>query len=122
MKALVLSELAIHEALVAHLRAAAAPGVIWFHVPNGEKRDAGTARKLKRLGVLPGVADMIYLLPGGRVVFHELKTEGRALEPQQRAFRDAVTALGCEFHVTHGLDDALFVARSVGALRSGGGR
>lgn len=34
-----------------------------FSVPNGGKRDIGTAMKLKREGVVPGVPDWIMLLP-----------------------------------------------------------
>lgn len=32
-----------------------------FHVPNGEKRDAATARKLKAMGVVRGIPDFIFL-------------------------------------------------------------
>ena len=32
---------------------------VFFHVPNGEKRDAVTAGLLRQMGVRPGVADFI---------------------------------------------------------------
>ena len=34
---------------------------VWFHVPNGGKRDKITAFRLKKMGVRPGVADFIIL-------------------------------------------------------------
>jgi hypothetical protein len=34
---------------------------VWFHVPNGGKRDKITAARLKQMGVRSGVADIIVL-------------------------------------------------------------
>jgi hypothetical protein len=34
---------------------------VWFHVPNGGKRDKVTAARLKQMGVRSGVADFIVL-------------------------------------------------------------
>jgi len=57
---------------------------VWFHCPNGEKRDKVTAAKLKKMGVRPGVADFIMLLTSGRALAVELKTlKGRQSEDQQ---------------------------------------
>lgn len=44
----------------------------FFHVPNGEKRDPMTGKKLKEMGVLKGVPDCIYYHPTkqGFKVFH----------------------------------------------------
>lgn len=46
----------LQEALVEHLKWRLAHGVVWYAVPNGEKRDKITASKLKRLGVRAGGA------------------------------------------------------------------
>ncbi len=56
-----------------------------YHVPNGGKRDAVTARALKRQGVKAGVPDLV--LPVARCGYHglyiELKAPGGKLEQSQ---------------------------------------
>lgn len=47
-----------------------------FHVPNGEKRATRTGRKLKRMGVQPGVPDIAVTLPDGRSAYIEFKRPG----------------------------------------------
>jgi hypothetical protein len=42
-----------------------------FHVPNGGKRDGREAKKLKTMGVVPGVADLIFLYNGRRKSPHD---------------------------------------------------
>lgn len=65
------------------------PELRWlFHVPNGEFRHKGTAIKLAKMGVLPGIADFLWLVPRGR--YHgmvlELKAHGGVLSLDQDAF------------------------------------
>jgi hypothetical protein len=52
-------EAAIQQAVFAHLRMRAAPGVVAFHVPNGGYRRPVEAARLKGLGVRAGVPDVI---------------------------------------------------------------
>lgn len=47
-----------------------------YHVPNGGKRDAATARALKRQGVKAGVPDLV--LPVARSGYHGLYIELKA--------------------------------------------
>ena len=57
---------------------------VWFHVPNGEKRDKITAAKLKQMGVRPGVADFILLTSTGMPLAVEIKKlTGRQAENQK---------------------------------------
>jgi hypothetical protein len=79
----------IHIAVVEYLRFAA-PGLVWFHVPNGGRRDPGEAAKLKQMGVRAGVPDLVFVLPDGRSAFVELKSDAGTLEPEQAAFFDAI--------------------------------
>ena len=44
-----------------------------YHVPNGGKRDKAEAAKLKRMGVKPGVCDIV--LPAARGGYHGLYIE-----------------------------------------------
>lgn len=67
-----------------------------YHVPNGGKRDAATARALKRQGVKAGISDLV--LPVARSGYHglyvELKAPGGKLEQSQIDFIQAVEAQG----------------------------
>lgn len=40
---------------------ALAPGVVYFHVPNGGQRDLREAKRLKQSGVKAGVPDLMFL-------------------------------------------------------------
>lgn len=58
-------------------------GIFFFHVPNGAKRSATEASRLKALGIVSGIPDLVLCFPKGRTVFIELKTEkGRKSETQ----------------------------------------
>lgn len=67
-----------------------------YHVPNGGKRDAATARALKRQGVKAGISDLV--LPVARCGYHglyvELKAPGGKLEQSQTDFLQSVEKQG----------------------------
>lgn len=67
-----------------------------YHVPNGGKRDADTARVLKRQGVKAGISDLV--LPVARCGFYglyvELKAPGGKLEQAQVEFLQEVGKQG----------------------------
>jgi hypothetical protein len=75
-----------------------APGVVYFHPANGEKRPPRTAARLKRMGLVRGVPDFVIIMPG-RTAFLELKRGGGRLSPEQKAFKSAVESCGCAFSV-----------------------
>lgn len=71
---------------------------------NEKSTEAYLRDEVKRLGgrsykwVSPGrvgVPDRIVIAPGGRVVFAELKSEGRTSSEQQKRFQAELEALGC---------------------------
>ena len=66
---------------------------IWFAVPNGGWRHIATARLLKKLGVRPGVADLI-LFKSGIFVAVELKVDNNVQSDDQKGFEKALTAAG----------------------------
>lgn len=81
-------------------------GIFHFAVPNGEKRDVRVGARLKEEGVLPGVSDLVLILPE-RVVFVEIKTVAGRLSPAQCAFREVVQGLGHSYMVWRSLDDCI---------------
>lgn len=67
----------------------------------GVKALGGIAYKFVSPGTA-GVPDRIVVLPGGRVIFAELKTDAGRLSPGQRAQLDRLRALGAEAVVVRG--------------------
>jgi hypothetical protein len=105
------SETQIQVSLVARLKWQCRPGVTFFHCPNGEVRDKRVAAKLKAMGVLPGVADLLFFWaaadgrPAG--LFLELKRRFGGLSPDQETFGRAMKEIGFSFEWTDQLDEAV---------------
>lgn len=99
------SELAIHCAIVQLLNATKRPGVIFWHTPNGEKRDMATAMKLKRMGVLPGVSDLI-IMDGRSFFAMEVKAPGEKPTPEQLIFLNTFHATGGKTAVVESVGQA----------------
>jgi hypothetical protein len=110
------SEEVIHKAVVAHLVQRAVPGVVWLHPANGEARTRITGAKLKGLGVVPGVSDLL-ILHRGTAYALELKRRDGRLQPSQVAFQDQWVAAGGRAAVAWGLDDALGHLEAWGIIR-----
>lgn len=111
------TELQIHCAIVKLLRLAADPKLIWYAVPNGERRDILTAVKLKRMGVQPGVPDFALVLPSGRAAFIEVKREGGKLSREQLVFRGSCMGVGAFHAVARSVEDAEEILREWRALK-----
>lgn len=92
----------------------AAPDLLFWHTPNGGRRQLGEARKFKDMGVLPGVPDLTFVLPGGLAAFIELKAGKNGLEPSQRAFAEQAAANGAAWAVCRSLDEVEATLRKWG--------
>lgn len=111
-------ELALHKAIIQHLKLRAAKGVIFYHCPNGEPRSARTGAKLKAMGVLPGVSDIVLTLPPlGRTAYLELKGPNGRLMDSQIAFMTAARDAGALIGTASDIDQALSILESWGALK-----
>jgi len=85
----------LHIAVADHIRWASRLDVIWFHPANGELRTDATGALLKRLGVRPGVSDLLFAVPPhARLHALELKRRGKRPTAEQTAFLEAVRAIG----------------------------
>jgi len=78
-----------------------------FAVPNGGRRDRVSGAKLKAEGVLPGVSDLILLLPRGRHhgLLIEMKTERGKQSPAQKEWQRDMAARGYLYVVCHSFDE-----------------
>jgi hypothetical protein len=80
------------------------PDLLIFHVPSGETRDMATAMKLKRMGVVPGVADFLMFLPGVPIAI-ELKTGKGVQSGAQEHFQKVWERLGHVYKIARSLDE-----------------
>jgi len=104
-----------------------AKGLLWCHVPNGGSRNVREAAKLKRMGVKPGVPDvLIFERPHqskGRLPFakHGVAIELKRADggpsdvrDSQRRWLDALYDRGWLCKVAFGADDAIVWLESLG--------
>lgn len=81
---------------------------IWYHVPNGGKRNAIEAAKFKKMGVMAGVSDVI--LDEAKGGYHglriELKTKNGKLSESQMNFLNKATDKGYLCAVVYSFDAA----------------
>lgn len=86
---------------------------IVFHIANGGSRDAREASNLKVQGVLAGVPDLEIMLPGGRVVWIEMKAKVGRLSLDQGALHADFIALGHTVITAYSAEQALDILREV---------
>ena len=110
------SEFQIHTAVVKHLEWRGRDGVFWFHPANGSKRSKAEAGKLKAMGVVAGVPDLIVMIDG-RCHGLELKSgKGRLSDAQKVTIPNRVRA-GCTVSIADNVDDAISVLAAWGAFK-----
>ncbi|HCR83884.1 MAG TPA: hypothetical protein DIW07_10820 [Lachnospiraceae bacterium] len=77
--------------------------------------EAWLNKKIRELGGMsfkfvspnnPGVPDRIYIFPGGKIYFVELKTEIGRMSNIQKWQRERFTKMGCRFYLVKGMDQA----------------
>ena len=79
-----------------------------FAVPNGGRRDAATAARLKAEGVVPGVADLVLLMSnhGYGALLIEMKTSvGRQSDSQKKWEKTVCANAEYKYVVCRSLDD-----------------
>lgn len=92
-----------------------------FAVPNGGRRDAVTGKILKAEGVIPGVSDLILLVPAGG--YHglciEMKTAKGRQQPSQKEWQTDVERNGYKYIVCRSVEQFIAEVRSYLAERAG---
>lgn len=95
----------IHAAIVQYLRVTM-PDCLVLHPANGGSRDKREATKLKWLGVLPGIPDIIILRPGGRFCLMEVKGPKGVLSDAQNDVRYHCERFEMPWALVRSIDDA----------------
>ena len=110
-------ELSLHYAVAEMLERFAAPGVVWWHTPNGGRMTAQRGARLKRMGVKPGVADFILLTPSRKMpCMLELKSAKGKLSPAQVDFGLAVKLHGGLYEIARTQQEAEEYLLDIGAI------
>lgn len=95
----------IHAAIVQYLRVTM-PDCLVLHPANGGLRGKREAAKLKWLGVLPGIPDIIILRPGGRFCLMEVKGPKGVLSDAQNDVRYHCERFEMPWALVRSIDDA----------------
>ena len=109
-------EQALQRAVVEHIRLRKMPGVVFWHTPNGGKRDIRTAVEMKRQGVVAGVGDLSFLHKG---IYYELELKaerGRMSIPQMERRDEVNNAEGFATFAV-GIEAALAALKTWGLIR-----
>ena len=88
-----------------------APEMIVFHPANGGYRTKAEAARMKWIGVLAGIPDLVLLGRDGKTWLIELKAAGGSLSAEQRAVCDRCTAMRIPFVVAKSIDDVRLAFR-----------
>lgn len=99
-----MNEFNIQKLFVAWFRATY-PGVILFAIPNGEKREPATAKRLKESGVLAGVPDL-FIADGKPGLFIEMKDARGRLSTAQKEMIPMLRDGGYPVAVCHSYEEA----------------
>lgn len=102
-------ESALHKGIARLLDVAAPKTVLWWHTPNGEKREQVTAAILKGMGVKPGVPDLLlYDTLTGYLHAIEVKAADGHLSDAQKGWMDKFTSSPTgRYAVARSVDDAI---------------
>lgn len=104
-------EKALHLSIAQLLTRVVSRKVLWWHTPNGEKRDAITGAMLKRMGTVPGVPDfLLFDTRTGYLHCLEVKAEGGHLSDEQKGWKARFDQSPTgRYAVARSLDDAIQV-------------
>jgi len=98
-------EAPIHAAIFSYITTVA-PQVVCFHPPNGGLRTKGEAAKLKWMGVVPGVHDLVIIDEHGLAYLIEVKPPDGNLSEDQRLFHAKCKGLNIPQGVARSINDA----------------
>lgn len=113
-----MSEADLQQHVVKLLEAYARQEVCYWHSANGEARHVTIGRKLKRMGVKKGVADLV-LIVSGRAIALELKTEIGTQSKEQAEWQEQFERAGGAYYMARGMDEALATLITLGVFRDG---
>jgi hypothetical protein len=115
MSTITMSEEALQRHAVKYLRSYARRDIEWHHVPNGDERAPRVAKRLKDMGVVPGVADLMFLIDAKSIAV-ELKTEIGTQSAAQAEWQENHERAGGLYFIARGPVETMGVLRAINAL------
>lgn len=91
-------------------------GVMCFSIPNELPKIEGRLRRFLRMGMKPGVGDLIILIDA-RAHFLELKVGDGEQTIEQRAFELECEFNGVPYKIARSFEEAIAIVEGWGALR-----
>ncbi len=88
----------------------ASDGVL-FHIPNEGIRLGGIGRRMKREGIVRGVADLCLAIPrkGYAALYIEMKKPGSYQSPEQKAWQKSIERYGNKYVVCRSLEEFIMI-------------
>jgi hypothetical protein len=108
----------IQRSIVSLLTVVLRRDVIMFHPANGGSRHGVEAAKFKGLGVVPGVADLIFLADGRGYAMEVKRPKLGRQSPSQETFEARCIGTGIPYRIVTSAEEALQCARDWGLVRA----
>ena len=80
------------------------PGVLCFHVPNGEHRVLSVGVRLKKQGVVAGIPDLF--IPAWKIFIEMKRTKGGVVSKEQEKIISYLQRVGYTVWICYGAEDA----------------
>jgi hypothetical protein len=93
------------------------PGWWWSAIPSGEYRTEATGKRLKRMGLKPGMFDIVLIGPDSTHYWLELKADKGVMSEDQLIFEEMLCGRGVSHAVVWGFGEAERQLREWGVLR-----
>lgn len=90
------------------------PDALTVHVPNGGSRPIAEAAKFKRMGVVPGMPDILIFMRGGVCIGVEVKSRTGELSHEQTALHGFLREMGFKVGVVRGVPDTRELLANLG--------
>ena len=117
-KAPAASEFAIHCMVADTLDRWITRGWRYSHIPSGEAREPVTGARLKRMGLKPGLFDLLLIDPNGRHYWLELKRKANTMSSSQLEWAAFFNITGVPHATAVGYQQAIDQLKLWGAVRA----
>jgi hypothetical protein len=110
-------EATLQKTVMAHMSLSATPGAWAMSIPNERECSAAQMKHLKEMGLLPGAADLLVIVPGRMPLWLELKAKGKEPSLEQDGFGQLARESGHHWCWADNIADALHILREFRALK-----
>jgi hypothetical protein len=107
----------IQRAIIQRWRLLGTTGSIVAHIPNGGLRSKATAARMKAMGVLPGMMDLLCGSIDCGLFLMEIKAKRGRLSSEQKNIQQMLQAMGVPVFVCDSLDKAIVVLETYGVIK-----